>query len=361
MDNVTHTLTGLMLARCGLDAWARRDPKTRSGSPAAGKQLRGKAAAVKAPPATEGFAAKYGVPIMIMLAANAPDMDIVGGLKGALTYLEFHRGYAHSLACAPLVALVPLLLMRWLARVRISRGAYLACLIAVLSHLLLDWTNVYGIRMLLPFSSAWLRLDITDIVDPWILLILIGALAAPALSGMVNSEIASRKVAPPVRGWAWVALIAILFYEGGRWVLHDQAVTTLQSRLYGANWTARRASAIPSRFNPWAWRGIVEGGGFVDEFPMNLWGEFNADSGRLNYTTMNSPDVRAALQTDAFRVFASFDQVPFWRLSPVPEGVKVELIDLRFGTVEQPGFEAIATVDPKERVLESSFTLGRPR
>jgi membrane-bound metal-dependent hydrolase YbcI (DUF457 family) len=46
---------------------------------------------------------------------------------------------------------------------------YLGCVVAVLSHLLLDWTNVYGVRLMLPFSAKWYRLDSTDIIDPVIL------------------------------------------------------------------------------------------------------------------------------------------------------------------------------------------------
>ena len=65
--------------------------------------------------------------------------------------------------------------------------------LGVLSHLVLDWTNVYGIRLLLPFSSRWLRLDQTDVVDPWILAILLLAVAAPALARMVSAEIGSKK------------------------------------------------------------------------------------------------------------------------------------------------------------------------
>jgi inner membrane protein len=56
---------------------------------------------------------------------------------------------------------------------RFCGRAYLCSLLCVLGHLLLDWTNIYGMRMLLPFSSRWLRLDITDVIDPWILTLLL--------------------------------------------------------------------------------------------------------------------------------------------------------------------------------------------
>ena len=53
--------------------------------------------------------------------------------------------------------------------VRIAwKMAFLVSLVGVASHLVLDLTNVYGIRLLLPFSARWLRLDITSVVDPWI-------------------------------------------------------------------------------------------------------------------------------------------------------------------------------------------------
>ena len=45
-------------------------------------------------------------------------------------------------------------------------GAFFAALIAVATHLLLDLTNVYGVRLLLPFSARWLQLDLTQRLRP---------------------------------------------------------------------------------------------------------------------------------------------------------------------------------------------------
>jgi inner membrane protein len=324
MDNLTHSLTGWMLAR--------------------------------------GFLGRgeKGAALMMVLAANAPDLDAVGGFRGTLSYLDYHRGYTHSLACAPVLALAPLLIARLVARARIGWISYLACLAGVLSHLLLDWTNVYGIRLLLPFSSRWLRLDINDIIDPWILLLLIAAVAAPALVGLVSSEIASRKVPAPVRGWAQFALAALLLYEGGRWVMHQRALAVLGAHLYGGGLPIR-VSATPGRISPFRWRGIVEGDGFVYEVPVDLTSEFDPGAGRAEYPTVSSSAIDAVRQTPAFRDFASFNQLPFWRVSTALNATKVELIDLRFGTPQAPGFEAVATVDAQGQVHNSRFTFGAPR
>jgi inner membrane protein len=44
-----------------------------------------------------------------------------------------------------------------------------------LSHPLLDWTNNYGVRPLLPWSGKWFYGDLVFIIDPWIWLVVGGA------------------------------------------------------------------------------------------------------------------------------------------------------------------------------------------
>jgi inner membrane protein len=317
MDNVTHSLVGLMMSR----AVATRPPRAA---------------------------------VMMILAANLPDIDVVSGLGGALSYIEWHRSYTHSLAFAPLMALIPLLMV-W----RFSVLGYAMSLAGVLSHLVLDWTNVYGIRMLLPFSHRWLRLDQTDVVDPWILAILLLAVAAPALARMVGSEIGSKKSAGPSRGWAWFALLAVLTYDGARFAAHQRALGVMGAHLFNGA-IPNRLTAVPNRQNPWRWRGIAEAEGFVDIVPIDLATEFDPSGGRVDYTTAPNSAIEAARRTRPFEIFGSFNQLPFWKVTPVVDGTLVELIDLRFGTPENPGFEARAVVDASGEAHEAKFTFGNP-
>jgi inner membrane protein len=309
MDNVTHSLVGLMLGRV-------------SGQRAA----------------------------MMVVAANLPDIDTISWAGGTLTYLEYHRGIAHALIAAPVWALILILLFR-------SRTwqSYVACLVGVLSHLLLDWTNVYGIRLLLPASARWLHLDMTDVVDPWILVALLLAVAAPALAGLVSSEIGARKNSGAKIGWAWVALALLLMYEGGRVVAHQRAISMMSARLWNGK-PAIRLSAMPNRWTPFEWRGVAEGDGYVINVPVNLNAELDPSEGRVDYTS--APN-QAALQTRAFKVFSSFNQLPFWKTEKLVDGTtQVQLIDLRFGTPEQPGFSAAAILDGSA-VKESKFGFGK--
>jgi len=326
VDNITHTLVGLMMSRSGIDRKVA-----------------------------------HAAPLM-MIAANIPDVDVISLLGGPVTYLEWHRGYTHALASAPLMALIPPLLL--LRRGRLTPWAYGFSLLGVLSHLVLDWTNIYGIRMLLPFSDAWPRLDMTDVVDPWILAVLILAVVAPAFVKMVSSEISSKKAAGPTRGWAWFALIAILGYEGLRFTAHERALAVMGAHLYNSSIDngsiARRITALPSRGSPLRWNGVVEGDGFVSIVHVDLTGEFDPRSGRIDYGASGSPAIETAKGARAFRVFGKFCQLPFWKTSPLADGTLVELIDLRFGTPQNPGFEARAVIGPAGELRESSITFGNP-
>jgi inner membrane protein len=314
MDNITHTLVGLMMARAGLEKTTPR-----------------------------GTA-------MMMLAANAPDIDGIFWFD-RLRYIEYHRGYPHAFAFMPLVALLPMAVVR----AKFSWRSYLAAMAGVLSHSLIDWTNPFGTRLLLPFTDHRFRLDINNLFDLWVWAILIVAVAATWLAQLVSAEIGERKASGARRGWAWAALLAVLVYMGGREILHQRAVNVLSSRLYeGA--VARNIAALPIGSNPLVWRGVVEGDGFAIVVSVNLAGEFDPAAGRVFRQAPPSPAIEAALRTRPFQVFSRFARMPFWRVTPVEDGVEVRLTDLRFGTPERPGFAGVtALVDASGTVREAKF------
>ncbi len=325
MDNVTHTLVGLMLSRAGLNRGEK------------------------------------GAPLMLLLAANAPDIDAYPFFYDNLAYLQQHRGYTHAFAFAPVVALVPLLLVKAFTRTRFTLttlAMYFGCIAAVLSHLLLDWTNVYGVRLMLPFNARWYRLDISNLIDPVIMATLLASAAIPVLVGLVSSEIAGKKSAGPKRGWAWFALIAVLGYDASRWMAHERAISIIDAHNYrGA--PAERVSVFPVSL--FRWRGVVEGDGFIYEVPIDMTTEFDAAGGHTEFPAISSPAIDAARTTRTFQVFENFNQLPFWTLLPIDDQLRVELLDLRFGSMQRPGFEAVAFVEPDHRVARAYFSFGKPR
>jgi len=305
MDNITHSLVGLLLARAGLE---RTTPRGTT---------------------------------MMVLAANAPDIDAVFWFGGTQMYLEWHRSYPHAIAFTPLVALLPMLL----ARVRFSWPSFLASLIGVFSHLLLDWTNSYGIPLALPFSWHRFRLDIANVFDVWIWAILLCAAVAMAL--------ARRMRMGPRRSVAWAGLAALLIFEGVRTASHARAIDMMAAHLYqGA--PPQRVTALPGAFNPLEWRGVVEGAGCVIILPVDAVNGPGAE--RVYPTAAPIPAMDAALRTRPFQVFSSWAQLPFWEVTPVAEGLRLDLIDLRFGAPGRPGFASVsAIVDRSGKVLRAGF------
>jgi inner membrane protein len=293
---------------------------------------------------------------VLLLAANAPDIDAVSAAGGSLAYLHYHRHLTHSLLMAPVMALLPLLIVRLATRKPIAwRMAYLLSLVGVASHLALDLTNVYGIRLLLPFSARWLRLDITSVVDHWIWTALALAVVGPALSRLVAVEIGAPR--PPGRVAAILALAFVLLYDGARAVIHQRALAILDSRIYLGS-PPIRVAAFPDTFNPLAWRGLVEGPRFYGLFDLNVQKPFDPTTGPFFYQAEDSPAIRRASETEAFRAFQAFVQYPLWTVTPVydpPNGVRVELSDMRFGTPRRGGFKAIAILDSQLRVVRSEF------
>jgi inner membrane protein len=332
MDNLTHTAIGLFLGRIGLGRWSAR-----------------------------------GTPI-VLIAANIPDIDVVSWAGGPLNYLAYHRHLTHSLLLMPVMALAAVVVVRLAGRQPVRwTGAFFAALIAVASHLALDWTNVYGIRLLLPFSSQWLRADITGVVDLWIWAVLALGIAGPFLARLVGSEISSGSAKERYhgRGFAWFALLVVLLYDCGRGVLHARAVASLEARMYDGA-IPLRVAAVPGMVNPLKWRGIVETPGSYVIQDLNL----AMDPGSARGTILHKPDpepaIDAARRSATFQEFLRFSQYPLWRVTPyaaVENGKLVEVFDLRFGTPLAPGFMARAVLDGRMQVVESSFQFGavRPR
>jgi inner membrane protein len=326
LDNLTHSLVGLFLARSGFKHTTPR-----------------------------------GTAIMVV-AANAPDFDAVSWFGGPSAYIHFHRNITHSLIALPFMALLSVAIVRWVGRKEVRwLQAFWIALVAVTSHLILDLTNVYGVRLLLPFSGRWFHWDLTPIVDLVIWAILLLGIAAPAFGRLVGAEIGERK-REGGGGWAVAALLLLSAYDYGRSVFHDHAVALMDSRIYNGL-TPRRTGAFPEA-NPLVWDGVAELSNAYILVPIDLRGNFHPNSGETFYKAERSAAIQAALKTEPFQRFLEFVQYPIWVSEPAPQlehATRVSLVDLRFGTPTAPGFEAVATVTDRGEVADSTLTFGRPR
>lgn len=207
-----------------------------------------------------------------VIAAELPDADYVYRIGGPVTYFQHHRGWTHAFWSLPLqAAFVVALMYGW----RYARRAWkrrrsaddsppfrpllLGCmaLLALVSHILLDWTNNYGVRPFAPWNPHWYAGELVFIVEPVLLLLLGGALLLPLIFSVTESEIGVRRT--QYRG-QWLAAAALLGMAGlwlWRWQQHDLAVRIAEQQEYSGG-RMLKVSANPYPINVYRWHMVVE-------------------------------------------------------------------------------------------------------
>ena len=251
-----------------------------------------------------------------LLAAEAADLDVIWGMAGPVEVLKHHRGITHTFWAVPVVAGVVVgavwLLDRWLKRRRnavakdqpanlqpIQWGwLYLTACTAALSHLLLDWTNNYGVRPFFPFNPHWYAGSFMFIAEPvmWALLFL--AFFMPWVLGLADREIGARKQRFRGRGWAIFALCGMLVLGCWRWAEHAQALVMVSNAPISTE-PALRVAAEPYMVNPYRWHAIVETPTLYQTAEINTHtGSIDSDPLRdVLYKPANTAAVEAAKQT----------------------------------------------------------------
>ena len=328
--------------------------------------------------------------VTLTLAAEAPDLDVLSRFGGSAFGLNHHRGFTHSFLGVPLVAavVVGFVYFLWRLRGRKTRNPNLpprwgllfayACL-AGLSHILLDFTNNYGVRPFWPFSEHWVSWDIDFIVEPVLLVVLTLGLILPALFSLINEEIGVRSKGPSAtphghgRLAATLALLAVFAYWGLRDYEHRRAVAALQSRTYQSA-DAIRVSAYPYWVNPFRWYGVVETPAFFANMDVDsLAPEVDPTAQmQIRYKPEETPVTLAAKRTYLGRVYLSWAQYPITETEqlqddPVENGRAAYVVRFRDLRYDYPGRNARATLGATVfltrdlQVLEERFGMRSAR
>jgi membrane-bound metal-dependent hydrolase YbcI (DUF457 family) len=180
-----------------------------------------------------------GAAATFMLATVAPDLDALSRLFGKRAFLAAHQTWSHALPVT--VALTLGLLVAGVpATVCLAFAAGMAL------HVVLDWTNTYGITLWAPFSRRRSSADAVFFIDATVVAL---SVAASALTA-----------------WLWAGWIAAAYavllaaYVAWKFALRRRAV-----RLCGAE----PESLLPSALVPWRWFGCRRAGGAVKLFTVN--------------------------------------------------------------------------------------------
>ncbi len=336
MDNLTHTLTGIALGQAGLKH------KTR-----------------------------YAM-LALIIASNLPDADIVAATRGSVDYLAYHRGITHSLLGLTGLAFILAAIIFFLGRKAAPKKhvppvsfkwLFLMCWIATACHVLMDFTNQYGIRPFLPFSGRWVAWDIMPIIGPYLLFFLIVGLGFPAILKLVTEEVGAGKSTPKAaRKGAIFSLCAMVALWGFRDLSHRRALSMLNARLFREE-IPLRSGAFPYPLNPFQWNGVVETASSYYLLDVDaLMSNVGAPSATRWYKPASSPALAAAKKSRAARIFLNFARFPLAAVrTSHDEGFEVYLRDLRFATPGSHIWRFVMEIDLNSRlqVRGQSFSFAR--
>jgi inner membrane protein len=371
LDNLTHTLFAITLGRT---------PLARAG--------RGTTAA-------------------LVLASNAPDIDIVSTAGGAVSYLRWHRGPTHGplgvIGLGFLVAAIVWSWHRWRDRrdtqsttepLASFRMLLAVSMIGIVLHVLMDLPTSYGTRLLSPFSWRWFALDWLPIIDIYLLMALVAGM------GFGRPSAAAR------RRNAMIVLTIVAANYGLRAFAHHEALAAAP-RLFGPtlpqpcngnhsdgvidSWPrmadisvpaalppGRRClveiAAVPTFGSPFNWRIIAQMSNAYELHDIDLldarFRSLERDTDAfwrltVRYPNLWTPAVHQAAESTTAQTFLGFSRFPAARSASDAQGnITVRWTDMRFVggvlALDQPTrqivpFSATVRLDRDGRIVQQSI------
>jgi inner membrane protein len=297
MDNLCHSLVGMALSRAGLNKRTALATST------------------------------------LVIANNLPDID-VGVFATSTLAMSFRRGWTHGvLAQVTLpIALTGAMLIYDRYRKKTSpedradaKQILLLSYVGVLLHVFMDWTNSYGVRLLMPFSDRWFYGDALYIVDPWLYLTL-------GLGWWLG-----RKHTRAARTCVALAAIYVLAMVGSNVLARREVASGL---LRAGRPADTRFMVTPVVVNPFRREVVIDVGDRYEKG--NLWFDplphfrpagFGIEKG------LDDPEVQSALATPLARAFLRWSRFPFVQVNPSERGVWIN--DYRYANVGPYGWSSV--------------------
>ncbi len=310
-----------------------------------------------------GFFARRGWPVLagMLVAGTLADVDWISAWFGPAAYLAGRRTFTHSL----LGTVVIIAIAAWIARAldgqrrETWKGILAATSCAGVAHLLFDLCQSGGIALLWPFRGTRYALDWLPPVDPWILLLLFGAVVVPEFFRLVSLEIGAKDKRPRGRNGALVALALIGIYFAARGVLHFNSVALLEPRSYRGE-SPRRAETFAESLSLLTWRGVVETQSYLCliDVPVSSAESFDPESGTCLHKPEESPVLTAVQQSAAGRKFLSAASIPRAAVDKTEVGYEVVIRDLRDVAEQQTRHRVVARIwlDSGARIVSEELS-----
>jgi len=291
MDNVCHTLVGAAMAEAGLKRHSAYASAT------------------------------------LMIAANIPDLDVLVFATGT-PGIEFRRGWTHGVVGQALLPIALTLAVTAWARWRRGAGSVGGppvrpwrllglSYLALYSHLLLDFLNNYGVRLLAPLDWRWFYGDAVFIVDPWLWLVLGAGVWAARRKRMPQPAALALGIA--------AGYVAVML---GSAAISSEEVTREWRASRGYDPSALMVGPVP--VSPFSHEVIIDAGDHYETGTYRFWSpRLRLDPARVPKNE-HAPEVAAARAAPAIRSFLVWSRFPVWEVERTGEGALVTVRDMRF-------------------------------
>lgn len=307
MDNLCHTLVGAAFGEAGLKH------KTRFGNPT------------------------------LMIASNLPDIDVLSFLTDT-DPISFRRGWTHGVIAQLLLPVVFTAVMYVIDRLRPAHGRdrprlrvgwlLLLSYVGVYSHVLLDFLNNYGVRLLAPLDWRWFYGDTLFIADVWLWLML-------GVGVWLTRRQRRPFVAAAALGFASCYIIAML-------ISAQYARSIVSSTWRDVRGSAPRSLMVgPLPFTPLTRAVIVDAGDHYETGEFTWWPTAVSFDPTVIPKNVGHPLVKKArAQEPHIREFLVWARFPFWTLTPGTDGTRVTVGDVRFmsQTIRRANFQVSTVV-----------------
>ena len=329
MDPITHTLVGACLAESGLKR------RTALGS------------------------------ATLLIGANLPDIDVAAHFWGPVTALSFRRGLTHGVLG---VAVLPLLLaasiLVWDRAVRRRRGdtgitpvrtgsILVLSYVAVATHPLLDLLNVYGVRLLAPFSDRWVYGDTLFIADLWMWLLL-GLGVATWKAGVGKSEAGNEGKSPRRARMALLWATGYMAAMGGIAVIGRMVV---QRAVEESDLRPLHLMVSPEPLNPFKkWVVLEDADGYTFGVLDLLSNPRFEPLGVVYQKHPRTPAAVAASRSSTARLFNRWSRFPYYVTEDLGNSYLVHIGDARYTLDAERSWAAVSVLIEKAEQAASDET-----
>jgi inner membrane protein len=282
------------------------------------------------------FSRKRSTLLLMVGASVAPDLDYITRFWGLDVFLRYHRGITHGvLALLVMPVIIGLLMRLWVGR-RILYYSMLAFL-GYGVHLLMDLTNQYPTRILSPLDWSKYSLNLTFIIDPYVvgglILVLILTLRKDSKRRLITASI----------------LILLVFYGLTKYSLRQMNEDFLRENLDEYHYFL---VPLPNDFTRWWF--VTESDGVYKTGLVDILTQTVCVTGTYEYSEA-APEIVESKELRTVKNFLYFSRFPYPEATIDGEDVVVRWRELAYSFIPGEHFTATVRFDEKGRAVEELF------